>query len=123
MLKIALVQKKAMANQKNTNLKLAQLYIKEAANQGADLVLFPEMWSNGYAAPFAEAFDNPLDPNYEKERTSWLEEGVTTSSDYVRALRQQAKAYHVGVCATYLSKNGKKIKTPRLLLIEMEKLF
>ncbi|MBC1738051.1 carbon-nitrogen hydrolase family protein [Listeria seeligeri] len=116
MLKIALVQKKAMANQKNTNLKLAQQYIKEAANQGADLVLFPEMWSNGYAAPFDEAFDNPLDPNYEKERTSWLEEGVTTSGEYVRALRQQAKEYHVGVCATYLSKNGKKNQNTAIII-------
>lgn len=116
MLKIALVQKKATPNQKTTNLKLARQYIKEAAKQGADLVLFPEMWSNGYAAPFAEAFDNPLDSNHEKERTTWLAEGVTTGSEYVRILRQQAKTYHVGICATYLSKNGEKNQNTAIII-------
>ena len=46
-IKIALVQKKAIPNNKNRNLELAVQYIKEASCMGADIVLFPEMWSNG----------------------------------------------------------------------------
>lgn len=48
-IKIALIQQKAVPNNKEANLKLAIKYIKEAHKKGADLVLFPEMWSNGYA--------------------------------------------------------------------------
>ena len=43
-IKIALIQQKAVPNNKEANLKLAIKYIKEAHEKGADLVLFPEMW-------------------------------------------------------------------------------
>lgn len=39
-IKIALVQKKAIPNNKNGNLELAVQYIKEASCMGADIVLF-----------------------------------------------------------------------------------
>ena len=70
-IKIALVQKKAIPNDIKRNLELAVQYIKEASNIGADIVLFPEMWSNGYAPPFNGAFDNPLDPAFERERNNY----------------------------------------------------
>ncbi len=55
-MKIALVQKKAVPNDVKANLDLAVRYMEEAGRAGADLVLFPEMWSIGYAPPFPEAF-------------------------------------------------------------------
>ncbi|MBF2455171.1 carbon-nitrogen hydrolase family protein, partial [Listeria seeligeri] len=60
-LKVALVQQQAVPNDKEANLNLSIQYIKEAHRKGADLVLFPEMWSNGYAPPFDTAFDEPMD--------------------------------------------------------------
>ncbi|MBK1962370.1 carbon-nitrogen hydrolase family protein [Listeria ivanovii] len=116
MLKIALVQKKAVPNQKAVNLKLALQHIKEAANQGADLVLFPEMWSNGYAAPFDEAFDKPLHPEFTDERTNWLDNGVEPNSEYVTALKKHAKEYQVGICATYLSKTAEKRQNTAIMI-------
>ncbi|AHI56261.1 carbon-nitrogen hydrolase family protein [Listeria ivanovii] len=116
MLKIALVQKKAVPNQKATNLKLALQHIKEAANQGADLVLFPEMWSNGYATPFDEAFDKPLQPNFTDERTNWLDNGVELNSAYIMALKKHAKEYQVDICATYLSKIAKKRQNTAIMI-------
>ena len=41
-IKIALVQKKAIPNDKERNLSLAVQYIREASYLGADIVLFPE---------------------------------------------------------------------------------
>ena len=70
-IKIALVQKKAIPNDKERNLSLAVQYIREASYLGADIVLFPEMWSNGYAPPFEGAFDNPFNHDFEKERKEW----------------------------------------------------
>lgn len=62
-LKVALVQHKAKSNDLSDNLKLGLKYVKQAKEKGGDIVLFPEMWSNGYAPPFDGAFDNPRDIN------------------------------------------------------------
>ena len=115
-IKIALVQKKAIPNDIKRNLELAVQYIKEASNIGADIVLFPEMWSNGYAPPFNGAFDNPLDPAFERERKEWLENAVTIDSDYVTAIRDATIQYNIGVCATFLSKSGEKHKNTAVII-------
>lgn len=115
-IKIALVQKKAIPNNKNRNLELAVQYIKEASYLGADIVLFPEMWSNGYAPPFDGAFDNPTDPAFEKERKEWLESAVTIESDYVTAVKDAAAKYKIGVCATFLSKTEDKFQNTAIII-------
>ena len=115
-MKVALVQKKAVPNNKNSNLELAIQYIKEASGLGADLVLFPEMWSNGYAPPFDGAFDNPTDPAFEKERKAWLDSAVTIDSDYVAAIQGAAAKYKVGVCATFLSKTEDKFQNTAIII-------
>ncbi len=105
--RVALVQKRAFGNSPDRNLSLAVSCIKEAAQKGADMVLFPEMWSNGYTPPYESAFDDPFDPLFEKERKLWLGNAVQTDSEYVRTLRQAAKDTRTGVCATFLSFDGK----------------
>ena len=115
-IKIALVQKKAIPNNKNGNLELAVQYIKEASCMGADIVLFPEMWSNGYAAPFDGAFDNPTNPAFEEERKEWLESAVTIESDYVVVIKDAAEKYKIGVCATFLSKADEKFQNTAVII-------
>ena len=115
-IKIALVQKKAIPNNKERNLSLAVQYIREASYLGADIVLFPEMWSNGYAPPFDGAFDNPTDPAFEKERNEWLESAVLIESDYVTAVKDAASTYKIGVCATFLSKTKDKFQNTAIII-------
>lgn len=115
-IKIALVQKKAIPNDKERNLSLAVQYIREASYLGADIVLFPEMWSNGYAPPFDGAFDNPTDPAFEKERNEWLESAVLIESDYVTAVKDAASTYKIGVCATFLSKTKDKFQNTAIII-------
>ena len=115
-LKIALVQQKAVANDKNANLQLAIQYVLEASHMGADLVLFPEMWSNGYAPPFEDAFDNPLRTGFDKERALWLEDAVEIESEYVKELKNIAKELHIGICATYLSKTTSKPQNTAIII-------
>lgn len=115
-IKIALVQKKAIPNEKERNLSLAVQYIREASYLGADIVLFPEMWSNGYAPPFDGAFDNPTDPAFEKERNEWLESAVLIESDYVTAVKDAASTYKIGVCATFLSKTKDKFQNTAIII-------
>ena len=115
-MKIALVQKKAVPNSKTRNAELLVQYIQEASSRGADLVLFPEMWSNGYAPPFAGAFDCPTHPAFERERREWFENAVAIESDYVDAIRKTAARYRVGVCATFLSKSGEKFQNTAIII-------
>lgn len=115
-MKIALVQKRAVPNHPKRNLELAVRYIGEASCLGADLVLFPEMWSNGYAPPFDGAFDDPTDPVFEKERKEWLENAVTIESGYVTAVKDAAAKYKIGVCATFLSKTEGKFQNTAIVI-------
>ena len=115
-MKIALVQKRAVPNCPKRNLELAVRYIGEASCLGADLVLFPEMWSNGYAPPFDGAFDDPTDPAFEKERKEWLENAVTIESGYVTAVKDAAAEYKIGVCATFFSKTEGKFQNTAIVI-------
>lgn len=51
-LKVALIQKSAVPNDPAKNMELGISYLEKAKELGADLALFPEMWSTGYAEPF-----------------------------------------------------------------------
>lgn len=115
-LKIALVQQKAVPNDANANLQLALQYVDKACRMGADLVLFPEMWSNAYAPPFDGAFDNPLHSGFDKERDLWLQNAITIDSEYVMAFRDIAKKLHIGICATYLSKTISKPQNTAVII-------
>lgn len=113
---IALVQKSAVPNNKARNLERLVQSVSEASSMGADLVLFPEMWSNGYAPPFDGAFDHPTHPAFEKERKAWLENAVTIESDYVRTIRETAAKYRIGVCATFLSKSESAFQNTAVII-------
>lgn len=114
--KVALVQHKGAPNTLQENLEQGLVYVRKAKEQGADIVLFPEMWSNGYAPPFEGAFDDPLDPNFERERKQWLEAAVDEGSDYIQAYQEIAKRLQIGIVITYLSK-GKTAPQNTALMI------
>jgi Predicted amidohydrolase len=103
-LNVALIQHKAVANDITSNLELGLQYIRKAKDLGADIVLFPELWSNGYSEPYKGAFLNPFDERYEKERMDWLNDAIDEESDYVHAFQNVAREFQIGIVITYLSK-------------------
>lgn len=116
MFKVAIVQQKAIPNNIEKNLELALEFIKQAYKMGADIVLFPEMWSNGYAAPFEGAFDTPFHINFQKERDNWLNNAISLDSLYIQSLQNAAKKFQIGVVATYLSKTSSKPQNTAILI-------
>src|SRR5262245_3749998 len=67
--------------------------IQDAAGRGADIVVFPEMYSNGYVA-----FD-ATDPAAE---AAWRAGAVSPDGDFVRQFREAARSHGVHVVATFL---------------------
>ena len=119
MFKVALVQKEALPNNPEENQKRMVHWIEEAKGKGADLVLFPEMWSNGYAPPFHGAFDNPLHPDFEAERKQWFSQAVTLESPYIHAAQEAADRCQIGVCTTFLGYSQGKYQN-RAILFDRE---
>ncbi len=115
-LKVALIQKSALPNHPQRNLHLGIQYIKEAKVLGADLVLFPEMWSHSYSPPFKGAFDNPYDPAHETERKSWLNSAISQHDDYLKEFGRAAKENQIGVLITSLSKGNIKPRNSAYLI-------
>jgi predicted amidohydrolase len=64
---------------------------------GADLVLFPEMYSIGYWFP-----------KNENEISIWKEQAITLDSDFINEYKQLAKDLEISIAITFLRKNRGK---------------
>lgn len=91
MLKTALLQI-APCDTLSGNLEKGVAYCKKAKGKGADVALFPEMWSNGYRIG-GDGFN--------------AESGaVSADSDFVRAFGKAAKEFEMAVGVTFLEERG-----------------
>lgn len=95
-LKIALLQI-APSDNLEINLKKGIEACKEAKTMGADIALFPEMWSNGYRI-------------YGRPFSDWKQEAISSESSFVNAFGKLAKELHMAIGITYLEecKTGPK---------------
>jgi len=91
-LKIALLQ---LSPEKTTALamKSGLAACEEAAGKGADIALFPEMWSNGYAF---------FDPHDSKAGEAWAAGAVGGDSEFVRAFQAAARRLKMAIGITLL---------------------
>ncbi|GAB4516059.1 MAG: carbon-nitrogen hydrolase family protein [Anaerolineae bacterium] len=80
--KVALLQMASTGLDQQANLKKATLFCREAAAQGADLALFPEMWNTGYTI-------NP-------------EAALEPDSAYMTHFRALARELNMALAVTYL---------------------
>ena len=92
-LKIAFLQLQPNANIED-NMKKGVKACREAKEKGADIVLFPEMWSTGYVFP------------HDKE---WLEQNAASlDSAYVKQFSALAAELDMAIAVTLLEKNEPK---------------
>lgn len=89
-LKIALLQI-APCKTLEENLEKGISYCKKAGEDGADIALFPEMWSNGYNI-------------YNRPAEEWKEEAVSVHSDFITAFGCLAKELRMAIGITLLEK-------------------
>ena len=89
-LKIALLQI-APCKTLEENLKKGIVCCRKAKERGADIALFPEMWSNGYNI-YGRHFDE------------WKAEAISTDSDFINTFGKTAKELDMAVGITLLEK-------------------
>ena len=87
-LKIALLQI-APCGTLEGNLEKGIASCRKAKELGADIALFPEMWSNGY-----RIYDRPVD--------QWKAEAIPADSEFVSAFGQLAKKLDMAIGITFL---------------------
>ena len=92
LLKIALLQI-APCSTRKANLEKGIEYCRRAKELGADIALFPEMWSNGYGICGRTAEE-------------WMREAVPADSDFVNAFGETARELEMAVGITFLEKYG-----------------
>lgn len=101
---VALVQKRAMPRDIHQNTELAVAYIRKASELGADLVLFPEMWSNGYFLPDIEERSRAEYPLVLRETKEVLQkEAQEHEPVFLQALQTAALENDIAVVGTGLS--------------------
>lgn len=89
-LKIALLQISPCKTLKE-NLEKGVKNCIDAKEKGADIALFPEMWSNGY-----RIYDRPV--------SEWKTEAISADSDFVHAFGSLAKKLQMAIGITLLEK-------------------
>jgi len=92
LLKIALLQI-APSGTLAGNLEKGLACCQRAKELGADIALFPEMWSNGY-----NIYDRPVE--------AWEAEAIPADSDFVNAFGRLAKELRMAVGVTLLERTG-----------------
>lgn len=109
--KVAIIQHNVSKVDKEENSDLAIAYIKEAKENGADFVLFPECWLTSYSAPDICSELKPVgEIENEPDFVRWCEEALCDDSEYIKKIRNTAKELSIGVEITSFTKG---IKSPQ----------
>lgn len=91
-LKIALLQI-SRGSGLEENLKIGIDAVKKAKSMGADIALFPEMYSNGYDI-------------YERPASEWTCDAIDTDSDFVNNFKALSKELNMAIGITFLEKTS-----------------
>ncbi|CAN5519639.1 carbon-nitrogen hydrolase family protein [soil metagenome] len=109
MLSVALVQWFALGNDRASNLERAIAACREAAQGGADIVVFPEMWLVGYTSNTPDGIEredlwrnSDLGPAGVPEPNLWDGLDCAIDGPEVSAIQALARELNVAVLFTYL---------------------
>lgn len=106
--KIAIVQQKTVPNDLDANTANGIEYVKVAKELGADIVLFPECWINGYEYPDVDT-KQPIDILMKNvEYKKWWDMALDENSSYIESFCDIAKALSIGVVITSFTKGEAK---------------
>ena len=88
----------------NINIEKGIDFCKKAKELGADIALFPEMWSNGYEILFRGLLKDQKDLDMNKVK-EWQDRAIDNSSEYIKTFTNLARELEMAIAITYLEKN------------------
>jgi predicted amidohydrolase len=100
-IKIALLQMASCANDQDANRAKGVEFCQRASAMGADIALFPEMWSIGYTLLSPDSF---YDPSQQSAREAWEAQAISQDDDFVMFFRELARELKMAVALTYLER-------------------
>jgi predicted amidohydrolase len=93
-LTVALLQIMPPDSQNETKfIAKGEEYCRRAAEQGADIALFPELWNVGYTFPIEHS---------KKDIEAWNKRPVTKNSSFVLFFQELSKELNMAIAITYL---------------------
>ncbi len=95
LLKIALLQMTACGQDQAANQAKGEEFCRQAAQSGADIALFPEMWNIGYS------FFNPAVP---EEQVQWAAQAIGLGDSFIRHFQTLAQELKMAIALTYLER-------------------
>jgi N-carbamoylputrescine amidase len=97
-IRVALLQMNGCGSDKNSNLAKGDAFCRRARAMGADIALFPEMWSAGMTF---------FDPKLEGDRERWQRQAISRDDPFIIHFRDLARELNMAIALTYLEKwNG-----------------
>src|SRR5690625_2815587 len=109
MVKVAAIQMHAKPNQGENNMKKAVEMIRDAAKQGAELIVLPELWMSGYYLSreefniFGEILEGKTVSSF---RQLAKEFGATLVVPFV-----EEESSHLYIASVIIEKNGKVLSS------------
>src|SRR5690349_13819922 len=92
------------------NARKGEEFCRRAADRGADVALFPEMWSVGYAK---------YPPGDERARSEWIKLAIARDGPFVNGFRSLARELRIAIAITYLEA-GQTLPRNSLTLIDSD---
>lgn len=102
-LNVALLQLDPHGADMEKNMLKGDKYCREAAEMGADIILFPEMWNIGYSRyhwPGTRYTPDKYDLSFEE----WKSRAIDTTHTFIKHFQKLAKELNVAIVITYLEK-------------------
>src|SRR5436190_7931921 len=96
--RVALLQMTGCGSEKNASLSKGDAFCRRARTMGADIALFPEMWSVGMTF---------YDPKRDGDRERWQALAISRDDQFIIHFQHLARELNMAIALTYLEKwNG-----------------
>ena len=102
-IKVALLQLNSLGPDLNKNKEKGEEFCRRAKALGADIALFPEIWSNGYTRynwPGSKYTADQYPLGFEE----WKNGAINPDSEFIHHYRKLAKELEMAIVITYLEK-------------------
>jgi predicted amidohydrolase len=108
-IQIALLQMAACGADRERNRQKGETFCRRAKDMGADIALFPEMWSNGYTPYSPKVWEMDYDPlaldaEQRKLRDRWQAQAIDVDDAFVVHFQALARELEMAIALTYLEK-------------------